>query len=169
MRLLNCRNLQWLWFSLLLVFLDLGSKYWIKTNFYIGEILYISSYCNCYYVTNAGLAFGLFSNYSASFLRWLFVWIVFFTIVMFVVGGLCRSVFYYNRYYYCAYSMVIGGAVGNLCDRILYGVVIDFIDIHINDWHWPIFNLADIEIFIGIIVLIARWYYIYFNRDLLYE
>ena len=55
---------------------------------------------------------------------------------------------------YIAYSFVIGGALGNLYDRIVYGYVIDFIEIHYNNFYWPIFNIADVAISIGIILLL---------------
>ena len=55
---------------------------------------------------------------------------------------------------YVAYSFVIGGALGNLYDRIVYGYVIDFIEIHYNNFYWPIFNIADVAISIGIILLL---------------
>ena len=62
---------------------------------------------------------------------------------------------------YIAFSFVIGGAIGNLYDRILYGYVIDFIEIHYDSFYWPIFNIADIAISIGIILLL----YSMFSND----
>lgn len=167
MKIINFRNLKWLWYAILLMLLDIGSKYWIKTNFYVGEILFLSSYCNCYYVHNSGLAFGLFADLNL-FHHWLFVWITVLIIVVFIIF-LCESVKYLNKYYCFAHSMIIGGALGNLYDRVLCGVVIDFIDLHIKDWHWPTFNVADTEICIGMIILIIRHYCVVFRKNLFNE
>lgn len=163
MKIVNLKHLKWLQFSILLMLLDMGSKFWIKSYFYPGEVLFISYCCNFYCVYNAGLAFGLFSNMMVSF-RWLFVWIVIAIIIAFIVF-LCKSVKLFSKCYYCAYSMIIGGALGNLFDRILYGTVIDFIDIHIGSWHWPTFNLADTEICIGVFILVMRHYYIFLKKN----
>lgn len=162
MKIINFKNLKWLWLSMFLMLLDIGSKYWIKTSFYIGEKIFISSYCNYYYSHNSGIAFGLFSNFNASH-RWLFIWIIILIIMIFIIS-LCISVKYIGTYYYVAYSIIIGGALGNLFDRILYGAVIDFIDLHINNWHWPTFNVADMEICTGVIILMLRNYYIICRR-----
>lgn len=167
MKTVNFSNLKWLWCSLLLMLLDIGSKYWIKTRFSVGEVLCISSYCNFYYIYNSGLAFGLFSGINLIY-RWFLVWVIALVIVIFIIA-LCESIKYCSKYYYFAYSMIIGGSSGNLFDRILYNAVIDFIDIHLHNWHWPVFNIADIEICTGIIILIIRHHYIFLKRRLLHK
>lgn len=164
MKILNFKNLQWLWGSGFLLLLDIGSKYWINTKFYFGEVLFIFPYCNFCYVYNSGLAFGLLSNMHVIF-RWLFICIIVLVIIVFVML-LCKSVKYFSKCYYFSYSMIIGGALGNLFDRIVYGAVIDFIDIHIGSWHWPIFNVADIEIFLGIVILMIRHYYLFLQKTI---
>lgn len=164
MKILNFKNLRWFWVSVLFMLVDIGSKYWIKINFHIGEALFISPYCNFYYIYNSGLAFGLFSSINLSY-RWLFIWIIILIILVFIVV-LCSISKFSSKYCFFAYSMIIGGALGNLCDRIIYGSVIDFIDFHISNWHWPIFNLADVEICMGTIILIIRNYCIFLKRNL---
>ena len=59
-----------------------------------------------------------------------------------------------EKYYFYLFSMIIGGAIGNLIDRVLYGAVVDFIDLHYQNLHWYVFNIADIYISIGCILLI---------------
>lgn len=53
-----------------------------------------------------------------------------------------------------AYALVIGGALGNLCDRLVHGFVVDFIDFYVGDWHWPTFNIADMAICVGAALII---------------
>ena len=71
---------------------------------------------------------------------------------------ICILVIYANKlnqkYYFFAFSLVIGGAIGNLIDRITYGAVVDFIDLHYQNLHWYVFNIADINISIGCVLLI---------------
>ncbi|WP_159714797.1 signal peptidase II [Blochmannia endosymbiont of Camponotus nipponensis] len=152
----NYRNLKWLWLSILLMLLDIGSKYWVKTHFLFGEVLALLPGINCYYINNSGLSFGLFGNVNLHY-RWIFIWIIILIIITLIIM-LCRLIEYSN-YYRVSYSMIIGGALGNLFDRILHGTVVDFIDIYIKSWHWPTFNVADIEICIGITLLIMKNYY----------
>ena len=59
-----------------------------------------------------------------------------------------------EKYYFYLFSIIIGGAIGNLIDRVLYGAVVDFIDLHYQNLHWYVFNIADIYISIGCILLI---------------
>ncbi|URJ24041.1 signal peptidase II [Blochmannia endosymbiont of Camponotus sp.] len=152
----NYKNLKWLWLSILIMLLDIGTKYWVKTHFWIGEVLSVLPGVNCYYVCNPGLAFGLFTNVNLYY-RWIFVWIIILVIAMFIVA--LYKLIERPKCYSISYSMVIGGALGNLLDRILYGTVVDFIDVHIKNWHWPTFNVADIAICIGISILTIRCYY----------
>lgn len=161
-KIIDFRNLKWLWCAILFMLLDMGSKYWIKNNFIFEKVLFISSYCNFYYVFNAGLAFGLLSNMNKIY-YWLLIWISVLLIIVFIIL-LCESVKYLKKCYYLAYSMMIGGALGNLFDRVVYGKVLDFVDIHVNNWHWPIFNIADIEICVGVIILIMRSYCIFLKK-----
>ena len=99
-------------------------------------------------VHNTGIAFGLFKNQG----------IVFIIIPIIAVVLLIFNVFYYrntkelSRMYICGFSMILGGAIGNLIDRISYGYVIDFIDFRI----WPVFNIADSAITIGACIIAVK-------------
>ncbi|URJ23119.1 signal peptidase II [Blochmannia endosymbiont of Camponotus sp. C-003] len=116
---------------------------------------------NCYYICNTGLAFGLFAD-SHLYYHGIFVWITILVIVAFIVA--LYKLIDRSRCYRISYSMIIGGALGNLFDRILYGAVVDFIDLHIKSWHWPTFNVADIAICVGITILTGRFYYDFFKK-----
>ena len=112
------------------------------------DLLFFSSFLNIQLIWNSGIAFGLFS-FEENFYYNLITLIIIFVIILVVY--LAKNATTLDR---CLYSMIIGGACGNLFDRLIYRSVPDFIDLHYNNFHWFIFNVADIFISIGIISLI---------------
>ena len=110
--------------------------------------IYINSYLNFYLIWNKGIAFGLLS-YNESFI-YNVITIIIAIISALILVMLTRS----EGFKKIALIAVFGGSIGNLFDRIYYSAVPDFIDFHINNFHWFIFNVADIFISIGIICLI---------------
>ena len=110
--------------------------------------IYINPYLNFYLIWNKGIAFGLFSFEETVFYQVisLVIFIISIVIIFMIVNseGL-------KKY---SLILILGGAIGNFFDRIYYSAVPDFIDLHINGFHWFIFNLADIFITIGVICLI---------------
>ena len=110
--------------------------------------IYITQYLNFYLIWNKGIAFGLFS-YNESFVYNLITSII--TTVTIVILIMIIKNEGFKKY---SLLLVFGGSLGNLFDRIYYSAVPDFIDFHINGFHWFIFNVADIFITIGIICLI---------------
>ena len=107
------------------------------------------NYLNISLIWNEGIAFGLLSfdqNSSYNILTFLIILIVFFIFIMILKSS------GFKKY---ALLMILGGAFGNIFDRITYKAVPDFIDFHIGDFHWFIFNVADIFITIGIVCLIV--------------
>ncbi len=94
-------------------------------------------------VMNPGIAFGLFPQYSR-----LFIFLSFATILLIVI--LYRKVFRRGRLHQISGGLILGGAVGNLIDRILYGHVVDFLDFRWRGYRWPAFNLADSAICVGV-------------------
>ena len=130
--------------------LDRISKFYIilKSETNLSSSLFTSKFLNINLIWNEGIAFGLFSfneNYLYNLLTILIVIVIFIILIMIIKSE------GFKRY---ALSMIFGGAVGNLYDRIFYSAVPDFIDFHIKDFHWFIFNVADIFITIGIIIMI---------------
>ena len=101
-------------------------------------------------VWNYGVSFGMFVT-DASLGRWIFVAVAL-AIVVALLTWLRRAT---SRLVAVALGMVIGGAAGNVVDRISYGAVFDFLDFHVGEWHWPAFNLADSGITVGVILLLA--------------
>ena len=114
----------------------------------IGSEIYLSKYLNIYLIWNEGIAFGLFSFDEKNLYNYLTIFIL--IIVVFILFWIIKS----KGIQKYALSMISGGALGNLFDRILYRAVPDFIDLHINNFHWFIFNIADIFITIGVFLMI---------------
>lgn len=111
------------------------------------RIIEVSSFFNLVPVWNSGVSFGLFGDSESS--RWILVGlalaIVIVLLVWMVRAGGGMVVF--------ALTLVVGGALGNVVDRIVYGAVIDFVDIHGFGFHWPAFNVADTTIVVGTALL----------------
>ena len=115
---------------------------------FLGTEIFSSKFLNIILVWNEGIAFGLFSfdeNYLYNILTVIILLII--IIIFFMIRG-NRGVKKYSL------LMILGGALGNFYDRIFYGAVPDFIDFHISNFHWFIFNFADIFITIGVIFMI---------------
>ena len=110
--------------------------------------IYITQYLNLYLIWNKGIAFGLFS-YNESFFYNVITCIIAIITVVILVMIIKNEGF--KKY---SLLLILGGSLGNLFDRIYYSAVPDFIDLHINNFHWFIFNFADIFITIGVICLI---------------
>ena len=110
--------------------------------------IYVTEYLNFYLIWNKGIAFGLFS-FDENFI-YNFITFIILTITIVILVMIIKSV----RFKKYSLLLVFGGSLGNLFDRIYYSAVPDFIDIHINDLHWFVFNAADIFITIGIVCLI---------------
>ena len=134
----------------LIYFLDRLSKIYViqldKNNF--GSEIFNSSYLNIVLIWNKGIAFGLFS-FNDTHLYNILSLIISIIIIIVIIMSLRTQGF--KRY---SLLMVVGGALGNLYDRIFYNAVPDFIDFHIGEFHWFIFNVADMFISLGVIFMI---------------
>ena len=134
--------------SLGVLLIDMLSKVLIKHFILLGiRIKIIKGFLYITYVKNTGAAFSIFRNNT-----------LFLIILSIVIIGL---LFYYlskktylSKLENISYGLILGGAIGNLFDRIIYGYVIDFIDIYIFKFDYPVFNIADMAIVIGVIILI---------------
>ena len=115
----------------------------------------ITSFLNFNLVWNSGIAFGLFSFSEQIYYNIITLIIIIITIVILFFA--IKS----NGVEKIGFSMIFGGSLGNIFDRLYYTAVVDFIDIHINNIHWFIFNIADIFICLGVIILIMLEF---FNR-----
>ena len=145
------KNLIKNFFIILSIFLlDRVSKlyglYLNKKNF--NSEIFTSKFFNIYLIWNEGIAFGLFSFYQDNLYNILTVFIL--IIILLILFFLTKAEGL-KKY---ALLMVFGGAIGNLFDRIFYKAVPDFIDFHVGNFHWFIFNVSDIFITVGVIFLI---------------
>ena len=110
--------------------------------------IYVSSFLNLYLVWNKGIGFGLFSSDHSVVYNSI-------TTLIFIINIIIFAMLFQNQNYKSYFLiLILGGSTSNLFDRLYYSAVPDFIDFHINNFHWFIFNLADIYISIGIICLI---------------
>jgi len=134
----------------LIYFLDRLSKIYViqldKNNF--GSEIFNSSYLNIVLIWNKGIAFGLFS-FNETHLYNILSLIISIIVIIVIIMSLRTQGF--KRY---SLLMVVGGALGNLYDRIFFNAVPDFIDFHIGEFHWFIFNVADMFISLGVIFMI---------------
>ena len=109
----------------------------------------VTSFLNFNLIWNEGIAFGLFSFDEKLYYNLLTLFII--LITMIIIWLMLKS----NGFEKFSFIMIAGGSLGNIFDRIFYSAVPDFIDIHVNNFHWFIFNVADIFITLGIISLIS--------------
>ena len=136
--------------------LDLISKNYAINSLIINHSVTINSFLNLTLAFNYGAAFSFLSE-AGGWQRWFFI------IFSFIVILVIIYILYIEMdSQYIAYSFIIGGAAGNLYDRIFYGYVIDFIEFHYNSFYWPIFNIADIAISVGVILLL---YSVFYNNE----
>ena len=142
----------WLWLGVALVIflLDQLTKIAIVGAFQLGESLPITSFFNLVRVHNAGAAFSFLAN-AGGWQRWFFTGLG--TVAALVMVYLLRM--HAGQTLFClALSLLLGGAVGNVVDRVLYSHVIDFLDFYYGTWHFPAFNVADSAITLGACLLI---------------
>ena len=134
----------------LIFFLDRFSKIFIiqQDKISFGSDIFNSTYLNIVLIWNEGIAFGLFSFSEAKFYNILSLII---SVIIIILATMTLKSKGIKRY---SLLMIVGGALGNLYDRLIFSAVPDFIDFHVRDFHWFIFNVADIFITIGVICLI---------------
>lgn len=144
---------RWYLLAILIVVFDQLTKQWVSSSFTYGETLELLPFLNLTLVHNMGAAFSFLSD-AGGWQRW------FFTIVSLIVSVVLvvwLSRLPAKQYLLAtALALVLGGAVGNLWDRVLLGYVVDFVDVYYQKYHWPAFNVADAAITIGAILLIIE-------------
>ena len=135
---------------LIAFFLDRGSKSYLLHLQSTGTDIdfYINQFLNIYLVWNTGIGFGLISIESSIYYH------ILTAIIVIINIGIIYFLLKLKGVYGYLFALVLGGSLGNLYDRIIFYAVPDFIDIHIGDFHWFTFNVADIFITVGIISLL---------------
>jgi len=145
--------LKWLWLSLLAVILDQVSKLFIAGSMQLYQSIPIMPYFNLTYVHNTGAAFSFLSE-AGGWQRWFFAGLAF--VISIVIAVWLARLKQHETLLAVALSLVLGGAIGNLIDRLAYGYVIDFLDVYYQTWHWPAFNIADSAITLGVILMLVE-------------
>ena len=112
--------------------------------------IFINDYLNLDLIWNTGISFGLLSQNANIYYH--LISLVVFSVIIFLIYLVIKATFIEK----ILYSLILGGAIGNLSDRLIFFAVPDFIDFHINNFHWFTFNIADIFITLGIILIIAQ-------------
>ena len=146
-------NLYFLCVILIIFFLDRYTKLLILNNFNENSY-YLNDFLNLDLIWNIGIGFGLLSTKSSLFYNLVTI------LIGIVILVLCYFFIISNKIDKLIFSLIIGGALGNFFDRILYKAVPDFVDLHYNNFHWFTFNVADIFITIGILVFIIRGFWV---------
>jgi len=143
--------LKWLWVTAVTLLLDQASKLRVDSSMQLYESIPLLPYFNLTYVHNTGAAFSLLND-AGGWQRWLFAGLA--IVMSSIIGVWLYRLKSHETLLGVALAMVLGGAVGNLIDRVAYGYVIDFFDVYYQSWHWPVFNVADSAIDIGVGLMI---------------
>ena len=152
-KIITKKNLYCL-FSIIIIFsLDRYAKLFILNNF-TENPYYLNDYININLVWNSGIGFGLFSSSNS----------VLYNSISFIIAAIIISLFYFtlnaSTYDKIAFSIILGGALGNFYDRIIFRSVPDFIDLHYNHFHWFTFNVADIFVTLGVLLYLLKNFFV---------
>jgi len=154
MKKLSSTGLVWLWVTIVVIAIDRYSKYWVVKHLVAFEPLQILPFFNFTLAYNTGAAFS-FLHSASGWQNWVLgslATIVSAVIIYYLYLSIARA-----RLVNIALCLILGGALGNAWDRILYGYVVDFLDFHLGNWHFAIFNVADSAICLGAFMLIMHW------------
>ena len=142
--------LHWLGLAFVILLVDQFTKVLVVGYYHLGDSSVVTSFFNVVRVHNYGAAFS-FLNDASGWQRW------FFTVLGFVAAGVILWMLKSHsgqRLFSFAMACILGGAIGNVVDRLLYGYVVDFLDFHWRGMHFPAFNVADSAITVGAVCLI---------------
>ena len=142
--------LQWLGLAFIILIADQFTKVLIVGYYHLGDSTYVTSFFNVVRAHNTGAAFSFLAG-ASGWQRWFFT----------AIGLLAAALILWmlkshagQKLFAFAMACILGGAIGNVIDRIMYGYVVDFLDFHWHNWHFPAFNVADSAITIGAACLI---------------
>ncbi len=143
--------LTWLGLSAVVIIADQITKSLASHGLTLGMPVELVSFLNLTLAHNTGAAFSFLSD-APGWQRWFFTGLggVVSVVIVYWLGRVPATA----RWQPAALSFILGGALGNVWDRLQLGYVVDFIDVHYHDWHWPAFNIADSSITIGAVMLV---------------
>ena len=145
------RLAPWYALAMLVVVLDQLTKYWISASFGYGETRAVTGFFNLVLTHNTGAAFSFLAA-ASGWQRGFFIAIA---LVAIAVIGVLLLRHPGERLFCLALALILGGAIGNVIDRIALGYVVDFLDFYAAGWHWPAFNVADSAITAGAALLVV--------------
>jgi signal peptidase II len=148
----------WLALAGLVVVLDQASKAWIMAVFGLGESLTVTPYFNVVFVLNPGASFNFLAD-AGGWQRWFFI-----VLALAICAWLLTMLRHHatERLLPAATVLILGGALGNVTDRIRFGAVVDFIQVHAAGWYFPAFNVADSAITLGVVLML--WHQVVFQE-----
>jgi signal peptidase II len=141
---------KWLGLAALIVILDQLTKYLVRSTFSLHESIEVTPFFNLVFVFNRGAAFSFLSDASG----WQRIFFIALALAasLWIVWLLRKHA---SQVLFClALSLILGGAIGNVIDRLVFGAVVDFLDFHLRGSHWPVFNAADSAISCGAALLV---------------
>ncbi|GAB3627803.1 peptidase A8 [Pandoraea terrae] len=140
----------WLGIAIVAILLDQVTKLTVLKTFQYGEFRPLTSFFNLVLIFNKGAAFSFLAA-AGGWQRWFFT----------VLGVVAAAVIVWllkrhngQKMFCLSLALILGGALGNVIDRVIYGHVVDFLDFHVGGWHWPAFNIADSCIVVGAMLLV---------------
>lgn len=142
--------LPWLVLAVLVGVLDQVTKQLVLANLHRGEMIPVTGFFDLVLVYNTGAAFSFLAEHSG-WQRW------FFTVLALTISAWLLALMHHHRHEKllpAAFALIIGGALGNVYDRIVHGAVVDFLHFHYAGWSWPAFNLADSAITVGVVMML---------------
>jgi signal peptidase II len=150
---------RWLALALLVLVLDQISKTWVLANFRLMDRQIVTSFFNLVLVFNAGASFSFLAD-AGGWQKWFFV-VLALGISLWLLSLLRKHA--HERLMPAALSLILGGAIGNVVDRLRFDAVVDFLDFHLAGYHWPAFNVADSAIFVGVALML--WHQFRFGKE----
>ena len=143
--------LKWIWLAVVVVILDQLTKYIASTSLELHQSVAVMPMFNWTLMHNPGAAFSFLAN-EGGWQRWFFAVIA--IAVSAVIVLWIKRLQQHEKWQAVALALILGGAIGNVIDRIWLGYVVDFIDVYYGHMHWPAFNIADSAITIGVVLII---------------
>jgi len=143
--------MRWLWISVLIVAADQLTKFLAMEMLVLHQPVAVTPLLNMTLTFNPGAAFSFLGG-AGGWQRWLFIGLA--VVISIVILVWLTRVPAEAKWLPVGLALVLGGAVGNLWDRITIGRVVDFIDVYYSSWHWPAFNVADSAICVGAVILV---------------
>ncbi len=144
-------GLRFVWLAVVTFVVDQLTKNWVLDHIGLYQAKQILPFFNLTHIYNYGAAFSFLGD-ASGWQRWFFALIA--IVVSLVILWWLKGTKRHQVMLPCAFSLILGGALGNLYDRLVYGYVVDFLDVYYQQWHWPAFNIADSAICVGAFLLI---------------